>query len=630
MTYLKVNRLVAYRRGKSVYDQSFPHKINIIRGENGSGKSTIANFIYYALGGDFIDWLPEAKSCDNVFIEVEINQKAFTLKREIVDKMMQPMFIYLGVMDDALKNAAQGWELYTYRKGDTKDSFSQFIFRALDFPEVSTDNNETLTLNQILRVVYIDQISPLNTLLKTVDFDSPLIRQALGYLLLGIYDNTLFKQQLELRQKRKQLNDLEKEFRAVQEVYKSSQQSVDINTLEATIKESEDALDKIDKTLQSRELVLTSTPNKEEFTQIRDLQAKVQITSREIKENLNSINKIKTEILDSEEFIEELKKQALALEESSYTREVLGELEVTYCPSCLSKLASVESDAICKLCKQEINKAEHRARVLRILREIQNQIKESEYLSERKKLSASDFENNLILLRRKLNLESKELNSFIERSSSKPERKYDDLFIRKGELRTQILHLLQQKQTIMSFLDLQRRVTALKVRVDTLESDVKMKEEIQRKRMTVALERIQFYSLKLLKGDGNYEDGFQNASRITVDFSKNTYAVDERNNFSASSLVILKNSIRFGIFFASLELGFMRYPRFILCDNIEDKGMREERSHNFQRNVVDLANSFGDVQFQIIFTTSMIDQTLDIPSYTIGEYYLPTRKSLDI
>ena len=71
----------------------------------------------------------------------------------------------------------------------------------------------------------------------------------------------------------------------------------------------------------------------------------------------------------------------------------------------------------------------------------------------------------------------------------------------------------------------------------------------------------------------------------------------------------------------------MRYPKFILSDNMEDKGMTEERSHNFQKNVVSLANKF-DTDFQIIFTTSMIDTSLEVPDYTIGEYYSPQNKSL--
>ncbi|WP_431197845.1 AAA family ATPase [Roseibium album] len=44
--YLRLNRLRILRRGQTAYDQNFHEGVNIIRGDNGSGKSTIADFIF--------------------------------------------------------------------------------------------------------------------------------------------------------------------------------------------------------------------------------------------------------------------------------------------------------------------------------------------------------------------------------------------------------------------------------------------------------------------------------------------------------------------------------------------------------------------------------------------------------
>lgn len=76
----------------------------------------------------------------------------------------------------------------------------------------------------------------------------------------------------------------------------------------------------------------------------------------------------------------------------------------------------------------------------------------------------------------------------------------------------------------------------------------------------------------------------------------------------------------------------MIIPRFILCDNIEEKGMVEERSKNFQNNVVRLANSptFKNKDFQIIYSTSMSAENLNIAQYTIGEFYNKNNKTLKL
>lgn len=65
--------------------------------------------------------------------------------------------------------------IYPYKKSSNAESFSQIIFKALEFPEVSTDNQESITVNQILRLIYIDQLSALDSLMRNEDFDSPLV-----------------------------------------------------------------------------------------------------------------------------------------------------------------------------------------------------------------------------------------------------------------------------------------------------------------------------------------------------------------------------------------------------------------------------------------------------------------------
>ena len=45
--FLKLNRLIVYTlKGGVAYDEYFHEGVNIIRGHNSSGKSTISNFIF--------------------------------------------------------------------------------------------------------------------------------------------------------------------------------------------------------------------------------------------------------------------------------------------------------------------------------------------------------------------------------------------------------------------------------------------------------------------------------------------------------------------------------------------------------------------------------------------------------
>ena len=54
MNNLHLNRLIVYtNHGEVAYDEKFHQGINIICGDNSSGKSTITHFIFFALGGEY-------------------------------------------------------------------------------------------------------------------------------------------------------------------------------------------------------------------------------------------------------------------------------------------------------------------------------------------------------------------------------------------------------------------------------------------------------------------------------------------------------------------------------------------------------------------------------------------------
>ena len=92
---------------------------------------------------------------------------------------------------------------------------------------------------------------------------------------------------------------------------------------------------------------------------------------------------------------------------------------------------------------------------------------------------------------------------------------------------------------------------------------------------------------------------------------------------------------RFAFFLSLEQVDSMLYPRLLLSDNMEDKGMEENRSRNFQRIVVQRLNEIEaekkknlEPGYQLIFATNIIAAELDTPEYTIGEYYTENNKSL--
>ena len=57
--------------------------------------------------------------------------------------------------------------------------------------------------------------------------------------------------------------------------------------------------------------------------------------------------------------------------------------------------------------------------------------------------------------------------------------------------------------------------------------------------------------------------------------------------------------------------------------------MEQVRTQNFQKVITKISNTYK-VDHQIIFTTSMIEPTLDTAEYCVGESYDENNKSLRI
>jgi hypothetical protein len=207
--------------------------------------------------------------------------------------------------------------------------------------------------------------------------------------------------------------------------------------------------------------------------------------------------------------------------------------------------------------------------------------------------------------------------------------KIDALLVEKGGLERVIADLLQKNKIIQVLLNLRAQEAELVSRLQQLGISIQKRLSAQKAKFYEALAVVQKFTVYLLQRDLLLEERFRLARDVSLRPETNTFAVDGENQFSASSMTYLKNSIHCALLFASLELPYLRYPRLTICDNIEDKGMTTDRSQNFQRNILALSQD-AKINHQIIFTTSMVDPSLDTPEFAVGPNYVGGLKTLNI
>ena len=623
--------LIITDENKTAYDETFHRGVNIIRGQNSSGKSTIIRFIFYVLGGCYSDFVPEALKCKSVIAEVEICGMVLTLKRDLekdedgrVNKY-SPMYIYYGGIEDYKSDErVVKWQKYGYKMSTDRRSFSNVLFEILGLPEFKADSN--ITMHQILRLIYLDQESPLSSLFFFDIFDKEIIRETVAELLMGLYDEKLSNAKLSMMALNKKLEEVAQSIKITKEFLSDSnlQSPIFIN---AQIERLAEEMQEI--TEQVKKLREGETVKKVKILEYQKMQAKVARLRKEYTEVEDEIARLKADIQDSNYFIEALQKKIDALKRSIATRDYFDTLHLEFCPECLTKIDDSAEPGHCRLCKSPTDNSKGKSQALRIKVELEFQIRESLSLLNASNSLLQEKEAKRKLLKRELAAAQKEYDTAVQNVRSSQDEQIDQLIkdcgYKEGEI-TQYRTMLEQAEKYERLLDEQASLNRQRDELSRFISASESKIKVNRSKIE---QKITDNGLYLLKNDQDRQAEFRNASDFCMNFKQNVaYLTDQHIKLSASSSFYLKMTARFALLFASIQDDSMKYPRLLFSDNMEDKGMEEDRARNFQRIVVKRLNELSNQDYQLIFATSNIAEELDVPEYTVGDYYTRDNKSL--
>ncbi|CAM1342146.1 hypothetical protein [Tenacibaculum amylolyticum] len=632
---LFLNRLCIFTEEEKVaYDEKFHKGVNIIRGDNSSGKSTITHFIFYVLGGAFNDFVPEARFCSKAIAEVEMNGAIFTIKRYLIkDKKdnistQAPMYFFWGDMDESFNPPIDKmWQKFGYKTTDNRKSFSNVMFDNLDLPIVKGDSN--ITFHQILRLLYIDQESPTSSLFLYEYFDSQLTRETVSDLLLGVYNEELYENKKRLISAEKEFENIKSEIKATSQFFSDPLALNPIHINEA-IQSREVEISKIQEeiiSIRNKDKEITYKDDSELYFQKLNQNSIVQ--RKVVTDIENQINYLHNEIEDSVFFIDTLEKKINALKNSIQTREFLGNLPLEYCPECLSKIKTNSDSSNCKLCKESIDESFGVVQARRMELEIGFQISESKKILQINKRGLLELESKYSSEIGKLHDIQQQVNVALEDVKSYSEEEVDNLNNKKGFIEGEILQFRTMLENAELYERLLEKKNELHKEVSYLKAYIFRTEKEQIKLKEIINKKIKEEGIYLLNNDLDRQDEFKNASDFFIDYSNNiTFLSNKFSKYSASSNFYLKVSARFSIFLASLYIDQMRYPRFIFADNMEDKGIEMKRAQNLQDLLIKRVKNFDDNSYQMIYTTSYITEELNNSELVIGDYYTKENPSL--
>lgn len=534
---IQIQRLkVLTRTGQTAYDECFHKGINIIRGENSSGKSTITHLLFFGLGGSYSDFVIEAKQCQNVYTQVDINGCVITLKRELrlsengrIDSMVG-LTIFWGTIDEALANSCES-NYFGYRTTDKKKSFSNVLFEIMDMPLVVGDNN--ITMHQILRLMYIDQESPTSSLFMYEQFDNQITRETVAELLMGIYDSDLYISKLNIKDYQKQLDNVNTEIKIIKASLNRPEECSSSFLINIIKNKEAEVIRLSESIIKKRAGQKVKTKYSKNFDRLKESVVKLRLA---YSQHLERQNYLQSEIDDTEMFIVALENRQKALADSISVRKGLEGLILDFCPECLTKLDNDVEEGHCRLCKAPIDNTKGIRQAKRYELELSFQIKESKIVLDQ--LKKDLVKANSIISGTKSQLETYErlLTQELKSTLSPQDEEIDEMIYNKGLIEGEILQYRTMLERASYYEGLVEKREQLQTLIAKEACFIKAKEAEQQKNKAIVENKIKEFGIYFLQNDLQRQQEFTQADEFNVDFSNNiVYLSNKHSKYSASS-----------------------------------------------------------------------------------------------
>ena len=539
---LKLNRLVVMKSGQRAYDEKFHSGLNIIHGTNGSGKSTILDFIFFALGGNLTEWKQYAQYCETVFAEISVNGTILTLKREISKETNRPMSIYFGKFEDSLASAADGWQRYSYARNEHSRTFSQVLFKALGLPEIPGDEGSNITMHQILRLMYVDQTTPFQRIFRSENFDPRDTREAVSELLCGIGNNELYSKRIALREQKKleselgtKLTNLVRAISNLGENFSSGAFEIELRTLSArreTLQQEVVALhnDEVDSPKVAKSAENERRKLYQMISKDRDT-----LVSKE-----QEISALQFEIKDSDQFVTHLEQLLRDFDHTSVTYSAIGDVPFELCPACLQPLSET-NDKHCHLCKEVLPKDEKDTKLFELRMDIEGQIIESKRLQEKRNETLEVNKKSATVLKTRMSRSMKQFDELRNASVDGRTALVSEKSRKLGKIDARFEELDKLSGLRSQINDIRKAKEIASGTVNKLSDDIEALELAREKRRRIVKTEIASQTKRVLKKDLKEHNDFEVLDNFSFSFEDDWFAINGDPNIttSASGMVVV-------------------------------------------------------------------------------------------
>lgn len=607
MAFLAIRKIQYVGHKYSLSLEGIKDGVNIIEGPNGTGKTTLCELIYFALGGSVAMFNKSSSTHhkeiasdtnNSVLLDIEIDGSNYQLSRAISSN------------DILVTDAADLQVLPVIRSKNEKHIFSDWLLEKLKIPkiEMSLGNVQfILNFRDLARLIYHDQkLEKLTSIYKSPDqnnfySDSEMVRKTIFEILIGHKSVEYYASISDLKTAevaRRTAKDVLNEFRAIAASINESNLQTNLDHVTQTRIGFVEQLDKIK---AARETLAHKTkPNgRSVMDRVKKQKAEIVELHQEIVTLQDKHSRIFQELLTLNNLLEETMLEVTQLKKVIATHRSLGLFSPDTCPYCLRV---VDRQAGLCVCGQPIDEAQYEKFFY----------DEAEYtdILKRKLRSLLTTQEAVLLTEEELNVAQGQIQAAkdkegVIRQNILEEMDQMDTGIdvnHLGTLDNQYLHISEQLLALDQTEKLITKLDALQHDLDEAES--RHNTALSKNKILEGAARTELHD-KVTEFNKLYNKAMKSALQechsAKIDFENYLPRINNGEYREASSVVTVRLLYYVTLLRLALDHEDVKFPRLLILDTPETAGIDTE---NLIQAFTQIQTLLGKMKgFQIILTT---------------------------
>lgn len=647
MASLRIRQVIYSGQEYEYKSPLLDNNIVLIEGDNGTGKSTLCNLIYFGLGGRVKEFRQDSdkkhkeitSDVDNyVELYISIDNQSYLLRRffsgndiTIAPFVEKEIKTQSGsqIVFDVQERAQDTVILPVYRREDEPYTVSDWVLEKLGIAVVELYQgykNFKINFTDLMRLIYHDQQPDPEFIYKKLDgksnfvTDSETLRKAIFELLVGDAFSEFYEAIVAVKkaeQEKALAKSLVDEYTSLADKLRGKEELRNTTFLQEEIREKESQLDKLHAARNAfksnRESSSTLDPNIE---RLKDSVLKSELALSEIGERLVGLFDERYRLVSvRDDTVDEIGQ----IQKIIHTHKQLNLFSSDTCPYCLANVDRAEGHCVCGATIEE----EQYERFFYSAKEYNDLLKtKTKSLStiELALTGCNDEVSHLEASRRELEKkaysEKEKLRALLEKLDQPIDlesiNELDDKIL---DTRQEIAHLVLAVETESKLETLQKDYDRKRERVTEYELSRRELEVAAKKEIAVKVKKFSKIYNKYMVGT------LSDCRSAHIRLEDYMPSVNDGEYREASSKVPIRLMYYLSLMELSLVEPDVPFPRFLLVDTPETAGIELENLVNVLGKFKELEST--NVDFQVILATGL----RKYPESMLGNrvLYMPTK-----